>query len=145
MIDLLIEDGVFEVSAPTDPFLGFPGEMFLVVDDVEVVGYSEEPEFLLAILIIEANDMTVESSAGDVEIVLSSSDFEMSDLVIDTLGSSPEMRPGSLPAGLVFNASNPPIIAGTPLQGTEGLYEVTLHATNGIEPDDAKTITIRIR
>lgn len=144
MIELLIEDGVFGLIVSEEPFLGFPGEVFLIIEDTEIPTYGENPEFLFPEVALDASDMSIETVLGDALLLLSSSDFDIEDGVIDVEGYSPKFNPGPLPVGLDLISGNPARISGVPESGTEGLYEITLVADNGVLPNAEETIILRV-
>ena len=51
---------------------------------------------------------------------------------------------GDLPDGvtLVDNGNGTATLAGTPTEGTEGTYPITISATNGISPDASQSFTL---
>jgi hypothetical protein len=70
---------------------------------------------------------------------------------VTTAAGSPAARltitcAGSLPDGLTFldNGDGTAAISGTPASGTEGAYEVTLTASDGVSPDATQRLTISV-
>jgi hypothetical protein len=53
---------------------------------------------------------------------------------------------GDLPAGVTFtdNGNGTATLAGSPTEGTEGDYPITISATNGISPDASQSFTLSV-
>ena len=55
-------------------------------------------------------------------------------------------RDGTLPSGVTFtdNGDGTATLAGTPAAGTNGVYTLSITASNGVAPDASQTFTLTV-
>jgi large repetitive protein len=98
--------------------------------------YGQHPDFIAQAPQITSPDSTTFAVSITTSFTVTTTGFPEPSLAVS----------GALPGGVAFtdNGDGTAILSGTPAAGSEGVYPLTITASNGVDPDDEQTFTITV-